>query len=152
VRQKNILLMGYYVSHVVGSKVELLKAMGYNVHALDVGNFDLTEDIYRPTSLHTYYNSNLLSMHNTRLLRYKNEMEDIGRSYEAIKEHEEVARIATRVMKEIEPDIIWGVWGDGVLKWLRAFRRNGFKDKMFWTANVFPNNINHRKLIMILFL
>jgi len=140
---RNVLLMGYFKNHIVGSKVELLKSMGYNVHAFEAGNYDLAEYIYYADSFYNYGNYNRPVSHNNWIYRYKNEIEEIIRNLGLIKEYKNMATIAMSLIEKIEPDIIWGVWGSGILSWLRTFRRVGFRGKIVWTANVIPNRIKN---------
>lgn len=133
---KNILLVGCFDNHIVGSKVELLKAMGYNVHALEVRNYQLTRQVYGPTSVHTFKEceNKIIS-----------EIKEIARNFGVIDEGQKNSNIAKHLIEKIKPDIIWGIWGAGILKWLRTFRRIGFRGKMVLTINVFPNRIKLMK-------
>jgi hypothetical protein len=143
--RKDILLVGYFISHIVGSKVELLKEMGYHVHALDLGNYSVTENIYCPDSLRTYSGLNHLNIYRKRIHLYANEVKEMMRNYNFINEEKQMYLMAHCIIEEIQPDIIWGVWGSGILKWLRIFYKVGYSGSMIWTANVLPNNISNFK-------
>ena len=48
--RKRVLIVGYCVSHVVGSKIELLNALGYDPHVLEIGGYSQGKDVYSPKS------------------------------------------------------------------------------------------------------
>ncbi len=141
---KKVLLVGPFISHVVGSKVELLRNLGCIVHVFNVGRYDRAGSPYAVESFSSWALDNRTGWR-SRLSAIKENVLGSLRSYGCVPEREDVSAIVCELMQRIAPDIIWGLWGSRGLKWLRAFRRNGFKGKMVWTANVFPDRIaGHR--------
>lgn len=134
-----ILLIGFFSSHVVGSKVELLKSMGCEVHAFDVDNYDFAGNIYCADFFYNHKDSRLDSGFWDS--SYSVKVKTFARSVLFNKEDEKILRIADRLIKMVDPDIVWGVWGPKALKWLKAVRQSGYVGKMLWTANVFPNRL-----------
>ncbi len=143
--EKRVLLTGLCISHVVGSKIELLRSMGYSPHALDIGAYDQAEALYKPDSFRTYLDlANVTTP--SFLRRWAWRFKEMGRNTPFVKEEKDKADLARRTLAEVQPDIIWGVWGLSALRWLRTFRRVGFKGKTVWTANVLPNRLDDSKV------
>lgn len=134
--RKNILLVGHFNNHIVGSKVELLKDMGYKVHALDTAGHVTIRDVYNPDSVYSRREVGN---------RVTNEIKEFGRNLGLIAESQNNYNTVARLLEEIKIDLVWGVWGSGILKWLRTIRRVGFKGRIVWTANVFPNRLKYVK-------
>ncbi|MCK4600890.1 MAG: hypothetical protein KAU28_00390, partial [Phycisphaerae bacterium] len=144
--QKRVLLTGLSVSHIVGSKIEVLRLMGYSPHMLDIGGYGEGEQFYQPDSFHTYRSA--LNGASTPLLsRMIRRLKEAGRSPGLLSEEKDEADLARRVLADVRPEIIWGIWGSSALRWLRILRRVGFTGKTVWTANVFPNRVTRPGLV-----
>lgn len=134
-----ILLIGYFCSHVVGSKVVLLKSMGYEVHAFDVADYDFVDNIYEADFFSSHNDTTLSGI--SRNLSWHVKLRKSVRGLFFNKKGKSMQRTACRLVTTINPDIIWGVWGPKALKWLQTIRRNGYKGTIIWTANVMPNRL-----------
>lgn len=134
-----ILLIGYFCSHVLGSKVSLLKSMGYEVHAFDVADYDFVDNVYEADFFYSHNDTTLSGISGN--LSWYEKLRKLVRGLFFSKKEERMQRTACSLVTRVNPDIIWGVWGPKALKWLKAIRRNGYKGKIIWTANVMPNRL-----------
>ena len=138
---KRILVVGYFINHVVGSKVELCKRVGFQVHAADIANWDSIKEVYQPDSSHVFSHVEELRHRGGALGSWLREAREFARNLGFLRENAQARAFVNQVIAKTQPDIVWGVWGEGVLKWLRIFSRCGYRGHLIWTANVFPNGL-----------
>jgi hypothetical protein len=138
-RQKSILLIGYFNNHVVGSKVEICRSLGWRVHAADIANCQLVEKVYHPDSSFVFAEAADDWAKETRAQTFLRLATECARSLKLLREDSARSFFAKKVLAAARPDILWGVWGEGALTWLRVFVRCGYEGPLLWTANVFPN-------------
>lgn len=144
---KTILVVGQYINHVVGSKVELCKKMELRVAAFETDGWWSLRDVYKADSSYVFDSAPKAKKGTTRLASSLREVAEVGRSLGLVREEQGKDEFVRSVLAESRPDLVWGVWGEAALMWLRTILRVGYRGPVMWTANVFPNRItNLRRL------